>query len=168
MKLRNSARHAGSDKIDLQMTPMIDIVFQLLVFFVMTFKVAAMEGDFDIKMPKAAQGSPTMDDLPLKLTLRATPTGKLDEVRLGDRSFSGLSFQDKFRKLQDQIIEQIGTNTGPNSAAATAEIEIDADYNLQYEYVIEAMTAVTGRVDKEGNIQRLIEKVKFSPSSGGG
>ncbi|MCC9604938.1 biopolymer transporter ExbD [Blastopirellula sp. JC732] len=165
MKLRNSARHAGSDKIDLQMTPMIDIVFQLLVFFVMTFKVAAMEGDFDIKMPKAAQGAPS-DQLPLKLTLRATPTGKLDEVRLGDRSFSGLSYQEKFKKLQDQIIEQIGTDTGPGSAAEEAEIEIDADYNLQYEYVIEAMTAVTGRVDKEGNIQRLIEKVKFSPSAG--
>ena len=27
------------------MTPMIDIVFQLLIFFVMTFKIAAVEGD---------------------------------------------------------------------------------------------------------------------------
>ncbi|UUO08448.1 biopolymer transporter ExbD [Blastopirellula sp. J2-11] len=168
MKLRNSARHEGGNKIELQMTPMIDIVFQLLVFFVMTFKVAAMEGDFDIKMPAAAQGSPSFDNLPLKLTLRATPTGKLDEVRLGERTFSGLSYQDKFKKLQDQIVAQIGTDTGPGSARETAEIEIDADYNLQYEFVIEAMTAVTGRVDKEGNIQRLIEKVKFSPSSGGG
>lgn len=166
MKLRNSARHSGSDKIDLQMTPMIDIVFQLLVFFVMTFKVAAMEGDFDIKMPKAAQGSPSFDNLPLKLTLRATPGGMLDEVRLGDRPFHGLTYQEKFKKLQDQIIEQIGTDTGPGSASENAEIEIDADYNLHYEFIIEAMTAVTGRVDKEGNIQRLIEKVKFSPSSG--
>ena len=54
-------RHVSApQKIELQMTPMIDIVFQLLVFFVMTFKIAAMEGDFNIKMPAAApsQGMP--------------------------------------------------------------------------------------------------------------
>ena len=36
MQIRN-ANKAG-EKIELQMTPMIDIVFQLLVFFIMTFK----------------------------------------------------------------------------------------------------------------------------------
>jgi biopolymer transport protein ExbD len=50
-----------NDKIELQMTPMIDIVFQLLVFFIMTFKIVSQEGDFNIKMPLAAQqaGAPT-------------------------------------------------------------------------------------------------------------
>ena len=41
------------DEIKLNMTAMIDIVFQLLVFFIMTFKVVAMEGDFNIRMPLA-------------------------------------------------------------------------------------------------------------------
>ena len=41
------------------MTPMIDIVFNLLIFFVMTFKITAPEGDFNVKMPaQAAQGVP--------------------------------------------------------------------------------------------------------------
>ena len=44
------------DKIPLDMTPMIDVVFQLLTFFCMTLKIAAMEGDFNIKMPLAARG----------------------------------------------------------------------------------------------------------------
>ncbi|MEC9149539.1 MAG: biopolymer transporter ExbD, partial [Planctomycetota bacterium] len=37
MKIRKIG--TAEEKIELQMTPMIDIVFQLLVFFVMTFKV---------------------------------------------------------------------------------------------------------------------------------
>ena len=36
MKIRNTEHR---DRIVLQMTPMIDIVFQLLVFFVFTFKI---------------------------------------------------------------------------------------------------------------------------------
>ena len=41
-------------KVPIDMTPMIDIVFQLLTFFVMTLKIATSEGDFNIKMPRAA------------------------------------------------------------------------------------------------------------------
>ena len=50
MKIRHTGRE---DKIQLQMTPMIDIVFQLLVFFIMTFKIILHEGDFNILMPLA-------------------------------------------------------------------------------------------------------------------
>ena len=53
MKIRNTGR--GDDgEVKLEMTPMIDIVFQLLVFFIMTFKIVSQEGDFNIKMPRAA------------------------------------------------------------------------------------------------------------------
>ena len=46
--------HDRGQKVELQMTPMIDIVFQLLIFFIITFKIVAPEGDFNIKMPLAA------------------------------------------------------------------------------------------------------------------
>ncbi len=44
MKIRTK----GSDRAELQLTSMIDVVFLLLIFFVMTFKIAAQEGDFSI------------------------------------------------------------------------------------------------------------------------
>ena len=53
MKVRNTSRRS-EENVELMMTPMIDIVFQLLVFFIMTFKIVAPEGDFNIKMPMAA------------------------------------------------------------------------------------------------------------------
>jgi biopolymer transport protein ExbD len=167
MKLRTSQVH-GREKVELQMTPMIDIVFQLLVFFILTFKIVAVEGDFNIKMPKAAQGAPS-DSLmvPLKLSLRAAPNGQLTGVYLGDTPFSGSPSQ-KFAQLQNRLIQQVGLDGGPGSSQEEAEIEIDADYHLHYRFVIEAMTAVSGRRDPEtGEIQRLIEKVKFSNPKGG-
>ncbi len=59
----------------LQLTSMIDVVFLLLIFFVMTFKIAAQEGDFSVKMPLQNAGGQPLEpdaDLPIKLRLRPT------------------------------------------------------------------------------------------------
>ncbi len=47
----------GLIKAELQMTSMIDIVFLLLIFFILTFKIAPQEGDFNIKLPKQGKVS---------------------------------------------------------------------------------------------------------------
>src|SRR5438094_7190371 len=91
------------DKIPIDMTPMIDIVFQLLTFFCMTLKVAAMEGDFSIKMPLAAPraGLPDPNQLPpIKLRLRADAAGNLVELSLNDRAFNG---EGRFQALHNHI-----------------------------------------------------------------
>src|SRR5687767_6443951 len=75
MKLRK--KELG--KTELNMTAMIDIVFQLLIFFIMTFKISEQEGDFSIKMPLSGSGS-AVDVLvpPMKVRLQADPsTGQL-------------------------------------------------------------------------------------------
>ena len=41
------------------MTPMIDCVFQLMIFFMLTLKFVQAEGNFDINMP--ARGAPGGD-----------------------------------------------------------------------------------------------------------
>ncbi len=87
MKVRNVGRH--DEKVELMMTPMIDIVFQLLIFFIMTFKIIAPEGDFNIKMPLAApsEGLPDDNQLPpMKIRLRATASGRLASIQLGQRT----------------------------------------------------------------------------------
>ncbi|MDB4394215.1 biopolymer transporter ExbD, partial [Rhodopirellula sp.] len=43
MKIRNGEE---AQKSGLNMTSMIDVVFLLLIFFVMTFKIVELEGDF--------------------------------------------------------------------------------------------------------------------------
>ena len=160
MKVRNVASNKD-DKIEIQMTPMIDIVFQLLVFFIMTFKIVAQEGDFNIKMPlsEPSEGLPDEDKLPpMKVRLRATDSGQLAQISLNDTSF-GVDFS----KLHAYIIGLIGDQRGPGSAQDTAEIELDCDYGLHYENVIKTVTAVSGYINDEGDIVKLVEKIKFAP-----
>jgi biopolymer transport protein ExbD len=161
MRVRNIQRGTSED-VELQMTPMIDIVFQLLIFFVMTFKIAAPEGDFNIKMPLAApsEGIPEPDQLPpIKVRLTARSNGALSQVYFGNRT---LSREDPFRALRQAIIDMLGDDPGP-SVLENTEVELDCDYQLRYEYVIEAITAVSGHVDADGRIVRLVEKIKFAP-----
>ena len=158
MKFRHPLAH---EKIELQMTPMIDIVFLLLIFFVMTFKIVAAEGDFNIKMPLARPDSGTPDESllpPLKLQLVADDEGRLlaDGIRLNGQVFAD------FEGLHAHIRGLIGDDAGPGSVD-DAEIEIDADYQLRYNHVIDAVTAVSGYVDAEENVVKLIEKIKFTP-----
>lgn len=157
MRVRNTERYK-SEGIQLQMTPMIDIVFQLLVFFIMTFNIVTQEGDFNIKMPRAADKGPTDIDPPqiIKVSLRCNSNGSLKTIQFGDRPLRN------FELLRASIIAFVGDDPGEAALKAT-EVEFDCDYNLRYEYVIEAITAVSGYPDEQGNIVTLVEKLKFTP-----
>lgn len=162
MKVRNTGR--GQEKVELMMTPMIDIVFQLLVFFIMTFKIVAPEGDFNIKMPVAAPSEGMPDDTlpPIKVRLAATADGKLANIMLGQRPLGS------FNDLRAQVREIVGDDRGPGSIAENTEVELDCDFGLHFEYVIDAITAVSGYVADDGqNIVKMVEKIKFAPPRGG-
>jgi biopolymer transport protein ExbD len=148
----------GTDKAELQLTSMIDVIFLLLIFFVMTFKIAAQEGDFSVKMPlQGGQGTPDMTKLPIKLRLRANAAGELADIVVND----SLSYGNDWSKLRAFILERTGGNTPPTPEDGP-EVEIDLDYNLRYENVIRAVTAVTGqRLGDE--VKRLVERIKFAP-----
>lgn len=156
MKVRN-AREA--EKIEIPMTPMIDIVFQLLIFFIMTFKIVSLEGDFNIKMPASApsQGAPDEDQpLPMKLRLTAGEGGGLSGITLNDRQFTGLD------ELHAYIMDLVGSDESGDGLEG-AEVELDCDYGLRYENVVAAITAVSGEIDDDGSIIKLVEKIKFTP-----
>ncbi len=147
------------DKIPIDMTPMIDIVFQLLTFFIMTLKIVSQEGDFNIRMPLAAPraGVPDPNQLPpMKIRMRADQNGNLIDLVLNERSFSGPT---RWQQLHNHIASLVGDG----SMAASAEVELDCDYALRYEHVIEAITAVSGSIGPDGQIVKLVEKIKFSP-----
>ena len=165
MKFRHSTSGV-TDKVELQITPMIDIVFQLLSFFIMSFRLAAQEGDFSIKMPLAAPapGPPSIIALPpVKIRLVSNPQGGLAGVFLNDRS---LGSRDPMRVLRSEIVQIIGDDRGPGSIQEAAEVELDCDYRLHYEHVIQAVTAVSGFLTTSGAVVKLVEKIKFAPPRG--
>jgi biopolymer transport protein ExbD len=144
----------ASAGVSIDMTPMIDIVFQLLAFFIFTLRILTQEGDLAIQMPlKPGPGQPSMTALPpLQIKLTAAADGSLAGIR-----FNGQVVQD-MPALRIRIEELIGGN---QQLAAEMEADLFCDEQLSYQHAIAAITAISGRRDASGRIEPLIHKVRF-------
>jgi len=144
------------------MTPMIDCVFQLMIFFMLTLKIIAAEGNFDVNMPIGQSNNSEADVIAqdIKVRLKADSNGNLVNLQIGSRN---LGNDDRaFAQLNEEILRAIGGHPGGPLAKDT-EVELDADYNLHYKYIVQAISACTGRFDKRTkNVVRYIEKIKFA------
>jgi len=151
------------DKIRIDMTPMIDVVFQLMSFFMCSLKVVSPEGDFDIRMPLGVAAAAAPDDQqvpPIRVKLTANPDGALAGIAMNGQPVAD------FEELRKRIVALVGTDTGPNSLAERTEVELDCDYGLKYVNVVRAITSVSGKV-QDGQIVELIKKIKFTPPKRG-
>lgn len=160
MRIRGEREAQSSE---LNMTSMIDIVFLLLIFFVMTFKIVELEGDFSVRMPLAGQSSATSDDLdlPIKLRMRADAGGRLAEMTMND-----IQLGNDYDQLRANVIGLVGPTDPAVAPEDGPQVEIDADYNLRYEFVIRAITAVSGYKDGQ-QVVKLIDRITFAKSRRG-
>ena len=140
--------------VKLDMTPMIDIVFQLLLFFLLTFHIAQQEGQFDIHMPRrAGPAASSPAALPLEVRLVSGPGGELAEVRLAGRPLGGLA------ELHREVRRLLGSDP---AAAAASEATLICDEALAYEHCIAAVTAVSGTLQPDGSVQTLVGRIRFA------
>jgi biopolymer transport protein ExbD len=147
--------------VPMDMTPMIDMVFQLLIFFMLTFKILSQEGDFGIAMPLSGVSAGLANPMlvpPIVVRLRANPTGELAGITVNDKEFGT-----NYASLHNYLQALVGSDRGPGSIQESTEVELNCDYGLHYRYVVDALTAVTGYVGDDGNVIKLIEKIKFAP-----
>lgn len=139
--------------VSIDMTPMIDIVFQLLAFFIFTLRILTQEGDLAIQMPPGpGPGQPSIMALPpLQIKLTAAADGSLAGIRL-----NGQVVQD-MPALRIRIEDLIRGS----QLAAEMEADLHCDEGLAYQHTIAAVTAISGRRDASGRIEPLIHKVRF-------
>jgi biopolymer transport protein ExbD len=60
MRHRHKTAHGDHTKPDLPITPMLDMSFQLLAFFIVTFKPATAEGQLALMLPKSGADTPAL------------------------------------------------------------------------------------------------------------
>lgn len=162
MKIRN---RTGTVKIEAQMAPMIDVVFQLLIFFMLTLKIIEPEGDFDINMPIGAPSQSAVTDAelpPFRVRMEASPnSGELQQLYFNGNALG--TGRGAFALLNEEILKSVNAlkATGPGNLDKQ-EVEIDPDYNLNYEYIISAISACSGKM-VEGRMVRYISRIKFAP-----
>lgn len=69
---------AARSGVGFNMTPMIDIVFQLIIFFLVASHLARQEANVPVDLPSAATGSlPSEDQRQRRLTLSVRADGEL-------------------------------------------------------------------------------------------
>ena len=167
--MRDRREIVAEKESSLQMTSMIDVVFLLLAFFVITYKTPELEGDFNIRMSANAQSSAPaeIDDLsPVVVKLSSDDKGNLRGILFGD------SPQKDFKELRQSVYRHIVRNDVSFQEAFNGEvpefndsleIELNCDKQLRYEYAVQAITAVTGYLNADDQIVKMVDKVKFSP-----
>lgn len=162
MKIRN--RNAANEKIEMQMSSMIDVVFQLLIFFMLTLKIVEAEGDFDINMPlgKPETASAIDADLPImRVRLIAAENGDLADLQFNKQSLG--PGPQAFEELNRRIGEAVNRlNAAGPSNVEKQEVEIDPDYGLDYRYITEAISKCSGRL-QDGTVIPYIRRIKFAP-----
>ena len=134
---------AQNEKATLQMTSMIDVVFQLLIFFMLTFKVLAPESQFSIEIPTKA-GTPAEDQpmIPdLRVSLDANDAGEWTRARIGTRV------------LAPDLVELAWEIAGA-SADGQMPVEIDADPRIKYQHVMALINQCAGL---------NVRNIKFAP-----
>jgi biopolymer transport protein ExbD len=107
------------------MTPMIDVVFQLIIFFVVTIKMD--EDNKDIKLAMAPDGPVLEEEDPRSLTVEVTGDGKLT------MQGTPLSWQ-AFSNLMTRRVRQHG---------AKFPVLIRGDGRAQHKYVRKVMDICT-------------------------
>lgn len=157
------ARSTSRSLIELNMTPMIDVVFQLLTFFLMTFRVAAVEGDFNLRLPPPSQtdrfDSARRRGEQMVVRLRADDRGDLAAIQLDARSLP--TGPTVFERLRTEFLRHAETAAAADQTLAT--LEIDADDGLHYAYVVRTIAAASPRFDGRGEPRPLFLNVRFAP-----
>ena len=114
------------------MVPMIDVVFQLLIFFLLTAKISLPEGKFDANLPKeggAAVQAPSEKPEDLQIFVRHNPANRrMPDMKVGAHVFT------KIEELQSLLITlQAGTPDRP--------VIIDSEGKVPFQNVMDVMNA---------------------------
>ena len=115
---------AASGEVTFNMTPMIDVVFLLIIFFLVSSHLAKQEAQMELPLPVADSGEEA-DDAARRLTLNVTADGIL--VLAGRRIDRG-QLQQRLRQARDEHGDDV-------------EVRIRGDRNVPYRAVSPIMLA---------------------------
>ena len=132
---------ADREVTKLNMTPMIDVVFQLLVFFLCSMKFKSLDMKLEAHLPKTCGPSdapapppPPKVDVRLRRATANAPT----EVRVGGHTFGDVASDATWERLRDHLV---AVQLRAAGAGADGEVhgEVDASPAVATRHVIHAL-----------------------------
>ena len=113
-----------SEEPDVNLTPMIDVVFLLLLFFMVSTSFIR-ESSLKVDLPEASGQALTEEETPIDIIIRANGEVLVNETPIA------VATRDALRDL-------LKTTAGDN---ADPHIIISADANAEYQHIVTAMDA---------------------------
>lgn len=114
-----------TQSISINMTPMIDVVFLLIIFFLVSSHLAKQEVQLELDLPTAASGQTQAEENRPRATINVLADG---EVLLGSQRVDA---EELARRLKVEV----------DSKGADLEIRIRSDRQVPYQFVEPIMLA---------------------------
>ena len=157
-----------SMEIEIPITPMLDMAFQLLTFFILTYRPAPTEGQFSMNLLPAQKAIEITKEQPkenaqpsidaalrtLKTTLRAGDNGLIGELTLNDKPINGM---DELKKELESFVN--------DKDLAFDQAIVNVDPKIRYSEVMKVIDVFSSLKPKP------LSKISFSelnPNEGGG
>lgn len=131
MKL-NKQKSSGDSKVELQIAPLIDVVFLLLIYFMVTASLIKKEGDVAFLLP--ANVSP---DKPIELPIEVIIEIAADGLIL----MEGLSFSAENTQLNDLAGQLRSQKAMARSQGAPFFVSLIPDRNALHKRIVDVMDA---------------------------
>lgn len=145
MKLQRIKRR-NSGSIVLEMTPLIDVVFLLLIFFLVATTFEDVDSGIKIDLPQSTiREIKTVKELQINITNSKTIYVKYQEGK--ERKSVKVAKDDLKRVLQDKLNKSEDKN-----------IVISGDKTLDYGFIVEIMTISKEAGASELDIDTMLEK----------
>lgn len=167
-------KRRGSASVDINLAAMLDMAFQLLAFFILTFRPAPIESHLQLHMPpptalgsanasNVATSSSEQPVLPaLDLYVLGNREGQLVQVDFGNRQLP--VFQGSLTEANLNILSQKLTAMFDPQSGAFDRVQLVVDGRLPYEYVMRILDVCTKQKLASGETLSNISFVDLPPS----
>lgn len=145
-KQNKSGSKAVSGDVDMDMTPMIDCVFLLMIFFVLVIDLSQKDLE-DLILPEARYAEPDEKPSSLRPIINITQDGKFVYKKnpIYDESVDG---KDNFQRTREQMIqiretlppEELNTTKIPGRTIVDTPVLVRADKWTEWHFVGKFMT----------------------------
>ncbi len=170
MSRRRNKKRRQSEEVKLNVAAMLDMAFQLLTFFILTFRPSPIEGQIDLNLPppvavaqmrpiqQADQGKSDGPSLPgfgtLVITVNASEDGELASLVLGERPL----LRGRMRPGDSAALDRELQNIFQLSGGTFDAIQLHIDPKLNYETFLLLMDVCARQKTEDG---KKIEKLSF-------
>jgi biopolymer transport protein ExbD len=128
----NLRKTINDEKVELQIAPLIDVVFLLLIYFMVTASLVKKEADISFMLPARMDQSDSID-MPIEVLIEIAPTS--------DVVVEGMVFDSNDHELNELVLRLMEFREAAESSRSELIVNIQPADNVLHGRIIDVMNA---------------------------